>query len=133
MTSADISKTAVVLCRIIEPDPTRKMCHWFCSRPVRIILMPFDHRTVARRLDEKLFLSQHEGTAEKLFRDLDDLPQKDKIVKTRRDTPSAESMKKYRFRIGRLVTMKLVKQRVRRERWIHQQSQFVPQKTELAI
>jgi len=72
MASAHISETAVVFCRIVESYPTRKMRHRFCSRPVRIILMPFDHRTVARRLDENLVMPQSDGTAEKLFRDLDD-------------------------------------------------------------
>src|SRR5687768_11439055 len=87
MATANISKTAVVFGRIIEPDPTREVSYRFCSRPVRIILMPFDHRTVTRGFDEKLIMPKPHRAVEQLLGDFNDPPQEDKVVKAGRKAP----------------------------------------------
>src|SRR5437868_6865120 len=61
MTTSNILKTAVLLCSIVQSTPAGEMGNGFCTRPVRIVLMPGYHSSFLRRLVKKLVVPETNG------------------------------------------------------------------------
>src|SRR6266550_261223 len=78
--------------------------------PIRVILMPGNDTTVMRRFVKNLVVPKTNGRAKKLRSGKQErwIPQQ--IVKSWRDTPSAQRMKQNCVRIGRFIAVVFVEQ-----------------------
>src|SRR5688500_16356302 len=54
MTARNVLDTSVLFIRIVKAYPAGEMCERHGSRPIRIVLMPCDNRSVPGRLNENL-------------------------------------------------------------------------------
>ena len=101
------------------------------ARPVRIVLVPRDAAAVSRGLAEELVVPEAHRAAQELRGREREARVPQKVMKARRDSPSAQRVEEHARRVARLVRVELVPQRAPLVRRVHQLCQLRAQSFDL--